>query len=100
MYLMVVPMVLHGDGAIIRFLSAPVWRALATLGYGVYLVHIPVMNFVGVPIILAFAAHGGSLVVGWIVVFVLVLGISFAVAYALHVLVEKPALRAREWLAG
>jgi peptidoglycan/LPS O-acetylase OafA/YrhL len=100
MYLMLVPMVLHGSGAIVRFFSAPIFRQLATLGYGVYLVHIPVMNFVGVPIILHLVKRDVSLAFGWVLVFVVVVTLSWLVAYVLHVLVEKPSLRMREWLAA
>ena len=35
-----------GDGWIHRALSAPIFRRIATLGYGVYLVHIPLCDHV------------------------------------------------------
>ena len=100
MYLLIVPMALHGDGWIVRFLSQPFWRALATVGYGVYLVHIPVMNRIGMPILLHLQERGVSLAVGWAFVFTVVTALSFGIGYVLHVFVEKPALRLREWLAA
>jgi len=100
MYLLVVPMVLHGEGSIVRALSAPFWRSLATVGYGVYLVHIPLMYQVGMPMVVHFHEQGVSLAFTWALVFVVVTSLSFVVGYVLHVLVEKPALRVREWLAA
>jgi peptidoglycan/LPS O-acetylase OafA/YrhL len=100
MYLMTVPMLIHGDGWITRFLSAPIWRRLATLGYGVYLVHIPLVHHVAIPMLLRFQDHGISLAYGWPIAFVVVSAGSFAIGYALHVLIEKPSLRIREWLAA
>ncbi len=100
MYLAVVPMILHGQGAVTRFFSAPIWRATATLGYGVYLVHIPLIDHVGMPLVLSMRASEVSMAVIWPVVVVVVMGLSLLVGYVLHVLVEKPSLRVREWLAA
>lgn len=100
MFLMTVPMVLHGDGWIVRFLSAPIWRRLATVGYGVYLVHIPVMDHIGMPMVLHFRERDVSLAFAWPMAFAVVTTLSFAIGYALHVLIEKPSLRIREWLAA
>jgi peptidoglycan/LPS O-acetylase OafA/YrhL len=89
-----------GAGWIQRALSAPFWRRVATLGYGVYLVHLPLCY------------HAVSPVSGWLVrqrhwpmavvwtlsvlgLFVLSLGVS----YVLHVAIEKPALRVRDRVA-
>lgn len=100
MYLLTVPMLLHGDGWVVRFLSAPIWRRLATVGYGVYLVHIPLIDHVAMPMILHFQAEQVSMAYVWPLAFVIVTVLSFAVGYVLHVLVEKPSLRIREWLAA
>jgi peptidoglycan/LPS O-acetylase OafA/YrhL len=101
MFLLVVPMVLHGtDGWIVRFLSLPMWRSLATVGYGVYLVHIPLIDHVAMPIVLYLHEREVSMALTWTLAFTLVTALSFGVGYVLHVLVEKPALRVREWLAA
>ena len=100
MYLLIVPMLLHGEGWLVRALSAPIWRQLATLGYGVYLVHIPVMYHLGMPILWHFRDSGTSLAFGWALVFTVVTLVSWALGYVLHILVEKPSLRVRQWLAA
>ncbi|MFO0684097.1 MAG: acyltransferase [Sandaracinus sp.] len=100
MYLALVPMLLHGTGAIARFLSAPIWRRLATLGYGVYLVHIPILDHVLVPIGARMAERGVPPAAIWVLTFAGVIVLSFAAGYVLHVLVEKPSLRIRERLAA
>ncbi len=43
-------LLLHGHGVVHRFLSAPIFRRIATLGYGVYLVHIPICDHIVVRI--------------------------------------------------
>lgn len=100
MYLLIVPMVLHGEGWLVRMLGAPIWRRLATLGYGVYLVHIPLIYQVGIPLLRHLRDEGVSMAYGWPIGFAVVTGLSFAIGYVLHVLVEKPSLRIREWLAA
>jgi peptidoglycan/LPS O-acetylase OafA/YrhL len=100
MYLLTVPMLLHGDGWITRALSAPIWRRLATLGYGVYLVHIPLVYHVAIPMLIRFQELEIDLSFGWPLAFTVVTIGSFAIGYVLHVLVEKPSLRIREWLAA
>lgn len=100
MYVPTVLLVLHGDGPFQRFLSAPIFRHLATLGYGVYLVHIPLIDRVAVPIARDLADAGVSMLVVWPLSLALVTALSFVVAYALHVLVEKPSLWIRDRLAA
>ena len=93
-------LLLHGEGVVHRALSAPVFRRVATLGYGVYLIHIPLCDHVLVPIAKALHARHASLTVVWIGS---VLGLtlaSIAVAYVMHIVIEKPSLRLREWLAA
>ena len=100
MYLCTVPILLHGDGPITRALSLPIWRRMATLGYGVYLVHIPLLDHVVVPVALRAARHGVHLALVWLGTFAATIVLSFAVGYVMHVLIEKPSLRIREWLAA
>ncbi len=100
MYFGWVLLLLHGDGLIQRALSAPIFRRVATLGYGVYLVHIPLCDQVLVPVARALEArHAPSQIVWPLSVAGLMLG-SLAVAYVVHVLIEKPSLRLRERLAA
>ena len=81
-------------------LSAPVFRRIATLGYGVYLVHIPLCDRVIVPTAHALRARNVSMAILWPAsVAALVLG-SLAIAYLMHIFIEKPSLRLRERLAA
>lgn len=95
-----VTLLLHGDGWIHRFLSLPIFRRIATLGYGVYLVHIPLCDHVLVPAARALQQRDVSMWIVWPASLAALLAGSLAVAYVLHVLIEKPSLRVRERLAA
>jgi peptidoglycan/LPS O-acetylase OafA/YrhL len=101
MYFGWVLLILHGgDGWVRRALSAPIFRRIATLGYGVYLVHIPVCYALITPRARDLVYEDGwSMTAVWpLSVLVLVMA-SLAFSYVLHVLVEKPSLRLRDRLA-
>ncbi len=100
MYLCALPLLLHGDGWIHRGLSAPFFRRAATLGYGVYLVHIPIIDHVVLPAAKALHARRISLLFLWPAALVATLLASFLIGYLMHVLIEKPSLRLRERFAG
>jgi peptidoglycan/LPS O-acetylase OafA/YrhL len=100
MYFGIVPLALYTDGAIVRFLSAPFFRRLATLGYGVYLVHIPIIDHIMVPAGKAAQTAHYSMLYVWPLALASTFLFSVAVAYLLHVLVEKPSLRLRDRIAG
>jgi peptidoglycan/LPS O-acetylase OafA/YrhL len=90
-----------GDGWIRRVLSAPVFRRIATLGYGVYLVHIPVCYVIITPTAIALVERWGwSMVAVWPLSLVALIGASLVVAYVMHVVIEKPSLRLRDRVAG
>ena len=93
-------LLLHCDGMVQRGLSAPFFRRIATLGYGVYLVHIPLIDYVLVPIAHRLHQSHTSLTLVWIGGMIGVSAGSLALAYAMHVIIEKPSLRLREWLAA
>lgn len=100
MYLCFLPLLLHGDGIIHRALSVPFFRRAATLGYGVYLVHIPIIDHVIVPIAKALWTRHVSLLLLWPLSLFATMLLSFAIAYVMHVLIEKPSLHLRERFAG
>lgn len=100
MYLALVPLMLHGDGVIHRFLSRPIFHKLATVGYGVYLVHIPLIDRIAVPLAQRLEDDGASMLWVWPAMFGLVSLLSFLIGYLLHVLVEKPSLWVRDKLAA
>jgi peptidoglycan/LPS O-acetylase OafA/YrhL len=93
-------MLLGGEGWIPRALAAPFFRRVATLGYGVYLVHMPIIHYGFVPVVRALHDRGVSMILLWPLTLVSIVVCSHAVAYLLHVLVEKPSLRLRERLAA
>jgi peptidoglycan/LPS O-acetylase OafA/YrhL len=90
-----------GPGWAQRALSLPLFRKVATLGYGVYLVHLPLYDR-----ILSHAAtslfrdRGWPMVVVWPSSVVALLLLSLGVSYGIHLAVEKPFLRIRDRLAS
>jgi peptidoglycan/LPS O-acetylase OafA/YrhL len=99
--LMYVPLILamiHGADRFQRLLGAPLLRRIATLGYGMYLVHIPVC----VPLVrLVRHLAAGSDLPAWILwpgMLAALVAASLAVAWVLHLLVEKPMLVLRDRL--
>jgi peptidoglycan/LPS O-acetylase OafA/YrhL len=100
MYFSWVLLVIHSPSFVTRALSTPFWRRVATLGYGVYLVHIPILDLIVVPAAHSLDAHGVPMLIVWPASLVFVSASSLALAYGLHVLIEKPSLRIREWLAA
>lgn len=93
-------LLLHTEGFIHRGLSAPIFRRLATLGYGVYLVHIPICDHIIVPAAHWLDARHVSLLFVWPAALAALMLGSFVVGYAMHVLIEKPSLKVRQRIAG
>jgi peptidoglycan/LPS O-acetylase OafA/YrhL len=100
MYLACLPLALYGEGMVCRWLASPVFRRMATIGYGVYLVHIPVIDHVMVPAARAAQSAQVSMLFVWPAAVAATMALSLAIAYALHLVVEKPSLRLRDRLAG
>jgi peptidoglycan/LPS O-acetylase OafA/YrhL len=102
MYFCLVLLLLNGgDSWLRRLLSAGIFRRIATLGYGVYLVHMPVCDRIIAPVANALVRdwHWPVEIVWTLTVPAVMVG-SMVFAYVLHVLVEKPSLRLRDRLAG
>lgn len=95
-------LLLHGDreGWIPRFLSLPIFRRIATLGYGVYLIHIPICDQLLVPAARALQERNVPMTIIWPLSLAALMLLSLGLAYVLHVLIEKPSLRIRERIAG
>jgi peptidoglycan/LPS O-acetylase OafA/YrhL len=93
-------LLLHSDGWIQRLLSWEGFRRIATLGYGVYLVHIPVCDDIIVPVARALDRKHVPMILVWPASLLALMLLSLGLGYVLHVLVEKPALRIRERLAA
>ncbi len=98
MYFAWLVLLLHTDGFVQRALGRGIFRRIATLGYGVYLVHIPVADRVIVPLARELLARNVPMYVVWPTSLVLLMGMSLGLGYVIHVLIEKPSLRIRERL--
>lgn len=87
-------------GPLLELLSKPAFRVLASLSYGMYLLHIPVIEGITMPWVIepAYAA-GHSPLLAWSLGFVLTVLVVTGVAYGMHLLIEKPMLRLRDRLA-
>jgi peptidoglycan/LPS O-acetylase OafA/YrhL len=99
-YFALILLLLNTEGALTRFLSSQWFRRFATLGYGVYLVHPTLIAKVVLPVeavmLLRWRWPLGEV---WLSGLALLLVVATAVAYGLHLLVEKPALWLRDKLA-
>ena len=93
-------LLLHSDGALHRLLSLGIFRRIATLGYGVYLVHIPLLDHVVVPAAHALQERRVPMLLIWPASLAAVSAMSLAVAYLLHIFVEKPSLKIRDRIAA
>jgi peptidoglycan/LPS O-acetylase OafA/YrhL len=100
MYFCSLLLLLNGEGWIHRRLSAPIFRRLATLGYGVYLVHIPLIDHLAVPVAQRAQARHLPMALVWPCSLLAVMLLSFAIGYAMHVLIEKPSMKIRQRLAA
>ncbi|MCS6899460.1 MAG: acyltransferase [Myxococcales bacterium] len=86
------PLLLAGDGGFKRALSAPWFRPISTLSYGIYLIHIPIGEKLAVPAALALQTTPGWT---WLLSVFFLWFFSLSGAYLLHLLVEKPMLKLR-----
>jgi peptidoglycan/LPS O-acetylase OafA/YrhL len=83
---------------LIEVLSHGSFRYLGTLGYGVFLVHIPIALQVSRftrPLHLRYPGNEPAI---WLLNLIVTLAGSMALAYGLHLIVEKPALKLRDLL--
>lgn len=100
-YVPLILVLLHARTAWVAALGWSGFRRWATLGYGIYLVHVPLIALVTVPWAGA-AMLRGSLNFGgaWCLALGLGLALSTALAWVLHVAVEKPAMALRDRLTA
>lgn len=97
-----VPLLLYlvaADGPAHRALGHPVLLRVATLGYGVYLIHVPILERVVLPIARATSLAGGPITAVWPATLAALLALSLGGSYLLHVVVEKPFLWLRDRVA-
>ncbi|HVZ32047.1 MAG TPA: acyltransferase [Polyangiaceae bacterium] len=99
MYFCCLLLLLHADGPLQRMLSAPIFRRIATLGYGIYLVHMPLCDRFIAPAAQALQRRQVTMLLVWPASIAAVMLLSLSVAYVLHVVIEKPSFRLRTRLA-
>lgn len=96
MYVLLLLPLLNSDGIAQSALGSSVMYRLATLSYGIYLVHVPVCERLVIPLAKSVQAPMWILWPGALIALVL---FATMIAYVLHLLVEKPFLRLRERIA-
>ena len=84
---------------ITRFLSHRIFLTFATLGYGIYLVHLPIIYKVAAWMNNVLPNAKDNYLVQWLSVSTLTLAFSALLAYVLHLIVEKPFLYLRDRFA-
>ncbi len=92
--LVVLAGLMRGEGALSAFFRWGPLVAVGKLSYGVYLVHLLAMALV-----YKVFAVGSWSVVGSVLAYLVVAGVSVAVAAVLHVVIEAPMIRLGRWLA-
>ncbi|MEY4578318.1 MAG: hypothetical protein RL701_3021 [Pseudomonadota bacterium] len=91
---------INHEGAVSRLLSLSFFRYFATFGYGLYLLHVPVVYVVCLPIVHNVQQHFHMpWQVAWLSMVVASLGVSAACGYLVHILIEKPSLKLRDILS-
>lgn len=106
LYLPLVLLLVNQPGAVGRQLGRRGFLYIATLGYGIYLVHVPIIERLVRPVLLrvALAFWNTSHTVPplwllWPLAVVLTMALSICASFALHMLVEKPFLALRDRFA-
>jgi peptidoglycan/LPS O-acetylase OafA/YrhL len=99
-YIFLILYVLYIDGWLSRMLSHRIFLFLATLGYGVYLIHIPVIIYVVNPVCNLYfqLIPTYPFMLKFSIALFFTLLFSFVGAYILHLIVEKPMLMLRDKL--
>ena len=100
MYVSIGLLLLHGKGAVHSWLGDMTFRRIATLGYGVYLVHVPMCDWIVVPLARWLDRRHVTMIVVWPLSVVLTVLAALALAYVMHLLIEKPSMWFREKLAA
>lgn len=97
------PLVLHllnYDSVVARLLSRRMFLQIATFGYGIYLVHLPVLHRLVLPLIFGVELrYQWPWPVAWPLSVMTGFVLSLALAYVIHVVIEKPALKLRDIVA-
>lgn len=97
MYFSLILLLLNTETSVARWLSSRYFLRFATLGYGIYLVHPPLIAHVILPAAYFMIVRCRlPIAVVWPCALALLLVVASLVAYLLHIAVEKPALWVRD----
>jgi peptidoglycan/LPS O-acetylase OafA/YrhL len=99
MYVALMLPLLNYSGIRARFLGARVFLWGSTLGYGMYLIHIPLCEQVVAPFAKSLARARWSQGEVWCSSFALLVALSVFGAYVLHLVIEKPSFWLRQRVA-
>lgn len=101
MYLPFLLIMMNVESRLARWLSAGAFLRIATLGYGIYLWHVPVCEKLIIPLSrLIFGRLHWPMGAVWLATLSLLMVATTFAAYVSHILVEKPALWLRDKVAG
>ncbi len=99
-YVALLLVLLNTTGWAPRLLGHRVFLRFATLGYGIYLVHVPLCASLVAPLATRLHRDGATNAAGiWGISFAALVVSSVVAAYVLHVVVEKPFLALRDRVA-
>lgn len=99
MYVALITWLLNYDGHFARFLGGRFFLKVATLGYGIYLIHLPVIVFFALPLMAILIGAGVPMAATWWLCLAWTMIVAAAGSYAMHLLVDKPALLLRDRFA-
>lgn len=85
--------VIGGNNQVSKILSHPILRVIATLSYCLYLTHFLTYIFQEKALLYIFSITN-NLTLSWILSLPFYFGLSFCLAYLLHIFIEKPCI---EW---
>jgi len=96
MYIPLIFMLINCRTILGRLLSLNFFRYLASISYGVYLVHWIIIDYL--------LSHGRNFLANfkfatcfeWIIIYFLAILLSFTISYILHIIIEKPSLYFRK----
>lgn len=91
-YILLVSWCIYTKNFVTQILSLPLFRTLATLGYGIYLVHIPVLIWISQPVYSLVPPSPYHFQITWLILSLGALLISIFISYIMHLLIEKPFL--------
>ncbi len=95
-YLCLIPRLIYFDSRMSRWLAGRTFLYFATLGYAIYLVHMPICYRAASLANQILPSANNYFFLHWIFATIVTLAASTALAYVMHILIEKPFLMLRD----